>query len=160
MSRRNWKRVQPGNLRDALRLCKDYALERKNLSVERIADLMGITVDVLYKWLSNGRMPAQLIPSYEHICGIDFVTRWLAASAGRLLIDIPTGRDANAADMQLLQELLNTAVGQLLQFYSGKSQAQDTLAGIQNAMEGLAWHRSNVQKHLQPELELGGETHE
>ena len=41
MSRRNWKRVQPGNLRDALRLCKDFALERKNLSVERIADLTG-----------------------------------------------------------------------------------------------------------------------
>ena len=60
MSRRNWKRVTPNSLRDALRLCKDHALEKKNLSVERIADLMGITADVLYKWLSNGRMPAML----------------------------------------------------------------------------------------------------
>ena len=154
MSRRNWKRVTPNSLRDALRLCKDHALEKKNLSVERIADLMGITADVLYKWLSNGRMPAQLIPSYEHICGIDFVTRWLTASAGRLLISVPTGRKASATDMQALQEVLNTAVGQLLQFYAGKTEAPDTLAAIQQAMEGLAWHRGNVEKHLTPELDF------
>ena len=154
MSRRNWKRVTPNSLRDALRLCKDHALEKKNLSVERIADLMGITADLLYKWLSNGRMPAMLIPSYEHICGIDFVTRWLAASAGRLLISVPTGRKASATDMQTLQEVLNTAVGQLLQFYAGKTEAPDTLAAIQQAMEGLAWHRGNVEKHLTPELDF------
>lgn len=154
MSRRNWKRVRPNNLRDAMRLCKDHALERKNLSVERIADLMGITADLLYKWLANGRMPALLIPSYEHICGIDFVTRWQAAGAGYLLIDIPTGRKTNASDMQTLQELLNTAVGQLLQFYGGKTQADETLGAIQQAMEGLAWHKGNVQKHLEPELDF------
>ena len=50
---RNWKRIQPSSLRDALRLCKDHALEKKNYSVERIADLMGITADLLYKWLAN-----------------------------------------------------------------------------------------------------------
>lgn len=154
MSRRNWKRVTPNSLRDALRLCKDHALEKKNLSVERIADLMGITADLLYKWLSNGRLPAMLIPSYEHICGIDFVTRWLAASAGRLLISVPTGRNASATDMQALQEVLNTAVGQLLQFHAGKSEAHDTLAAIQQAMEGLAWHRGNVEKHLAPEFDF------
>ena len=154
MSRRNWKRVTPNSLRDALRLCKDHALEKKSLSVERIADLMGITADLLYKWLSNGRMPAMLIPSYEHICGIDFVTRWLAASAGRLLISVPAGRKASATDMQALQEVLNTAVGQLLQFYAGKTEAPDTLAAIQQAMEGLAWHRGNVEKHLTPELDF------
>ncbi|MGB3289607.1 MAG: iron ABC transporter permease [Burkholderiaceae bacterium] len=53
---RNWKRVYPSNIVDAFRLCKDYALERRRLSVERIAELMGVTSDVLYKWLSNGRM--------------------------------------------------------------------------------------------------------
>ena len=95
-----------------------------------------------------------MIRPYETACGIDYVTRWLAASSGRLLIDIPTGRKADAADMQALQELLNTAVGQLLQFYGGKAEAGDTLAAIQQAMEGLAWHRGNVQKHAQPELDF------
>jgi len=72
--------VQPTSLRDALRLCKDHALERSNYSVERIADLMDVSSDLLYKWLSTGKMPVSSVPAYEHICGISLVTRWLAAS--------------------------------------------------------------------------------
>lgn len=152
--RRNWKRVQPTSLRDALRLCKDYAADRKNYSVERIADLMDVSADLLYKWLSTGRMPASSIPAYEHICGINFATRWLAASAGFLVIATPTGRDATAADMQVLQELLHTAVGNLLKFYDQRADADTALAAIQQAMEGLAWHKGNVEKHDQPEFEF------
>ena len=61
--KRNWKRVRPTSLLHALELCVEYARDVHNLSVERIADLMGITADLLYKWLSNGRLPAMLIPS-------------------------------------------------------------------------------------------------
>ncbi len=154
MSSRIWKRIQPNSLRDAMRLCKDYAHEKKNYSVERIADLMGITADLLYKWLANGRMPAASIPLYEHVCGINFVTRWLAASTGHLMIAIPSGRNASAQDMQQLQEVINTAVGKLLQFYGGKAVADETLAAIQQGMEGLAWHKGNVEKHLQPEFQF------
>lgn len=154
MSGRNWKRVQPGNLRDALRLCKDHALEKKNYSVERIADLMAVTGDVLYKWLATGKMPANIIPNYELICGINLVTRWLAASTGHLMIAAPTGRNATAQDMQALQEVLHAAAGQLLQFYAGKVEADAVLAAIQSGMEGLAWHKGNVEKHLQPEFQF------
>lgn len=154
MLKRTWKRIQPNSLRDAMRLCKDYAHEKKNYSVERIADLMGITADLLYKWLANGRMPAASIPLYEHVCGINFVTRWLAASTGHLMIAIPTGRDSTAADMQVLQEVLNTAAGKLIQFYANKADAASTLAAIQQGMEGLAWHKGNVKKHLQPEFQF------
>ena len=155
MIRRNWKRIQPTSLRQALELCKDHARERRNLSVESIAERMGITDHwTLYKWMQNGRIPANMIRPYEIACGIDFVTRWVAASAGRLLIEVPTGRAATPTDIQALQELLNTAVGQLLQFHSGKSDAAAALAAIQQGMEGLAWHKGNVEKHLQPEFEF------
>lgn len=152
--RRNWKRAQPNSLRDALRLCKDHAQERKNYSVERIAELMDVTPDLLYKWLSNGRMPVSSVPAYEYICGINFVTRWNAASAGYLIIKAPVGNNASAADMHALQEALNAAAGQLLQFYSGKADADAVLAAIQCGMEGLAWHKGNVEKHAQPEFEF------
>lgn len=154
MIRRNWKRIQPTSLRDALRLCKDHALERKNYSVDRIADLMDVTPDALYKWLASGKMPASSIPAYEYICGINLVTRWLAASEGYLIIKSPTGRNASAEDMHALQEVLNAASGQLLQFYQGKATATDALAAIQQGMEGLAWHKVNVEKHLQPEFQF------
>lgn len=154
--RRDWKRTQPTSLVHALRLCKDHALEKKNLSVERIADLMGVTTDSLYKWLSNGRMPANLIPAYEHICQIGFVSRWLAVSDGKVVIDIPTGRAATALDVHQLQGTLNSAVGSILDFAAGKADADATLAAINAGLAGLAWHRANVEKHLQPELEFGG----
>lgn len=155
MTRRNWKRVFPTSLRDALRLCKDYAQERKNYSVERIADLMDVSPDVLYKWLSTGKMPASTVPLYEHICGINFATRWLATSfGGCLVIPMPTGRDASASDMQVLQEHLNTAVGSLIRFYARRASLDEVLGEIQRAMEGLAWHHGNVQQHQQPEFDF------
>ena len=157
MIRRNWKRIQPATLRDALRLCKDHALERKNYSVERIADLMDVSADLLYKWLSSGKMPASSVPAYEHICGINLVTRWLAVSSGHLMIAIPTGRNSSATDMHALQEVLNDAAGQLLQFYAGKAEAGSVLAAIQSGMEGLAWHKGNVEKHQQPEFQFSEE---
>ena len=154
MRGRNWKRVQPNSLRDALRLCKDHALEKKNYSVERIADLMGVTSDSLYKWLATAKMPLSALQNYEHICGINLASRWLAASEGCIVIQAPTGRNATATDMHALQEVLHTAAGQLLQFYNGKAEASAVLAAIQQGMEGLAWHKGNIEKHLQPEFEF------
>ncbi|MBK3440775.1 hypothetical protein [Pseudomonas lactis] len=157
MSRRRWKTIQPTALRHALELCKDFAKEIHNLSVERIAVEMGLPDHwALYKWLQTGRMPANLIRPYERACGCDYVTRWIAASAGRLTIEMPSGRKCAAEDMQALQELLTTAAGKLLAFYSKNSEADATLAAIQAAMEALAWHNGNVAQTQNPQLELGG----
>lgn len=155
MKKRNWKRLQPTSQRHAMQLCKDYARERHNLSVERIAERMGLQDHwIIYKWIENGRIPAILIPAYESVCGINFVTRWLAASSDHLLIPIPVGRKSSSTDIQALQEVLNTAAGALLQFQAGNTETTDVLAAIQNGMEGLAWHRENVRKHTEPELDF------
>ena len=158
--RRNWKNIQPSSLIHALRLCKDYAIERKRLSVERLADLMGVTHDSLYKWLSTGRMPTILIPAYEHACGIQFVTRWLAVSSGKLVIDMPTGKNTTAENIQALQLNINKSVTQLMQFYAGQAEAEETLASIQTALEDLAAHRANVLIHQAPELDFNGDDDE
>ncbi|MDO8933608.1 MAG: hypothetical protein Q7U97_14535 [Rhodocyclaceae bacterium] len=144
----------PASLIEAFRFCKDFAKEKRNLSVERIAELMGVTADALYKWLATGRMPANLIPAYEHICGIDFVSRHLAASSGRMVVDMPTGRLVHATDVQELQALLNDAVGAILAVAAGTSGIPEALADIEAGMGALAWHRSNIKKSGQPELEL------
>lgn len=155
MKRRNWNRIQPTSLRHAMQLCKDHARERHNLSVERIAERMGLTDHwIIYKWIESGRMPAILIPAYEAVCGINYVTRWLAVSADHLLVKIPTGKKAKPEDIQVVQEELNAAVGALIQFTAGRTTAEQTLESIQNALEQLAFHRENVKKHAQPELEF------
>lgn len=155
--KRNWKRVQPTSLRHALVLCKDYASDAHNLSVERIADLMGQSADLIYKWLGTGRMPASLIPTYELVCRANFVTRWLAASSGNLLVAMPKGRSGSAEDIQQLQGLLTAATGALLDFYKGEREVEPTLADIRNALESLAWHHANVTEHNTPQLDLGDE---
>ena len=138
-----------------MELCVDYARDVHNLSVQRIADAMGEeTHHNLYKYLSNGRMPLIKLRGFEQACGINFVSRWNTMSAGMLGIDIPTGRSANSDDVMALQETLNDAVGALLAFYSGKTPADDVLARITAGMEGLAFHRENVRKYDQPELDL------
>jgi hypothetical protein len=153
----NWKRLQPTSLLHALRLCKDYARARRQLSVERIADRMGVTHDALYKWLGSGRMPVNLVPAYEQTCGIDYVSRWLAMTAGKLVIDIPTGKCATPKDIHTLQDVLNTAVGSLIRFHGGQAEAPETLAALQTGLEALALHRGQVAKHAQPEFEFGGD---
>jgi hypothetical protein len=153
----NWKRVQPTSLSHAMELCIQFAKARHNRSIDLIADLMGLTNKwSIYKWIENGNLPARLIRPFEHACGCDFITRYLAHSAHRLLIDIPTGRKAKPIEIPELYQNFSDAVGVLAKFYEGNTEAEEAIARITGLMEGLAWHRSNVEKHLQPELEFGG----
>lgn len=156
MTRRNWKRVRPSSLIDALRLCKEYAQDRANLSVERIADRMGVTHDSLYKWLATGRLPSILIPSYEHATGAHFVSDWLTLSAGRLPIAMPSGRAGTTADMVALNTGFAEALQLLTDFYAdpAKADAAATVAAIGAHLEQVAWHHMNVAQSATPELEF------
>lgn len=156
MSRRNWKRYQPATLRDALKGCKDYAQERHNLSVERIAERMGLEDHwALYKWIANGRMPLVLLPAFQHACGIDLATRWLAASGHKLLVDMPTGRQATAADMVALNTGFAQALQLLTTFYTdGHQSPTETLDALRNHLEQVAYHQHNVAQYATPELDF------
>ncbi|MCL1162493.1 hypothetical protein L2728_11475 [Shewanella chilikensis] len=157
MAKRNWKKVTANSLRHAMELCLEHARERKNLSVDRVADLMGLPNKwTLYKWLENGRIPAVLIRPFEHACGITLITRYLTASSGQLVIDIPAGKRADASDINALQGSFSDAMGLLIKFYNGQAEADDTLGALTQLMSGIAWHRENVNKSLAPELELFG----
>lgn len=156
MSSRVWKRYQPGTLRDALKGCKDYAQERHNLSVERIAERMGLEDHwALYKWIANGRMPMVVVPAYQHACGIDLVTRWLAASGRKLLVDMPTGRKAVQTDMVELNTGFAKALQLLTNFYdTSGADTTDTLDNLRLHLEQVAYHHANVAKFSTPELEF------
>ena len=142
MRRRNWKRVNPTSLRHAMELCLEHGREKKNLSVDRVADLMGMASKyTLYKWLENGRMPAVMIRPFEHACGATFITQYIGTSAQKLLIDIPAGQPASQDDLLTLQSTLNDAVTLLAQFYKGNLESEEVMAGLTTAMGQLAGHR-------------------
>jgi hypothetical protein len=157
MTRRNWKGYQPATLRDALAGCKDFALQRHHLSVERIAERMGLEDHwALYKWIANGRMPLVNLHAYEHACGIDLVTRYLAATAGKLLVDIPRGKQAQPADMVELNSAFASALQLLTDFYQqgDKADPAATLEALRNHLEQVAYHQRNVAAYAAPELEF------
>jgi len=154
MSKRNWKQVRPNSLVHALRLCKEFAQERKHLSVERIADTMGVSHDSLYKWLGTGRIPACLVPAYELVCGCNFASTWLAAGSDRIVIGLPKGRSSSGVDLVELNASFAQALKLLSDFYVGKVDERDTQEALKAHLEQVAWHHHNVASHANPELEF------
>lgn len=155
MTRRNWKRFTATSLQEAVEACIEFARQNSNLSVERIADRMGLQSKwALYKWTESGSMPVRMVRAFEHACGADFVTRYLGASAHLLVIAMPNGRCAASADIHALQAACTDAVGALIEFTSGKRSPEETMSALTLAMEALAIERGHVERHHQPELPL------
>lgn len=156
MTRAPLKRQRANSLVHAMRLCKEYAQSKRHLSVERIADRMGATHDSLYKWLATGRMPAILIPAFELACGCHYVSEWLAASADRLVVDMPTGRKAEGTELLDMNSSCAAALQLLTAFYAAPQAAdtEATLAALRLHLEQVAYHHHNVAAYATPELEF------
>ncbi|MGB3749427.1 MAG: hypothetical protein WA961_14605 [Rhodanobacter sp.] len=155
MSARRWKVWRPISLQEAVEGCVDYAKDHgSRMSVERIADLVGESKWTIYKWIEKGSIPAMKIAGFEHACGCAYVTEYLAASARKLVIDMPTGRLPVGSDIHALQEVCTAAIGALLRFAEGKADAADTSNHLTAAMARLAHERAQVERHDQPELSL------
>lgn len=159
MARRNWKKERAISLRRGMELNVLHAREKLNRSVDRIADLMGMPSHfTLYKYLDSGRMPAVLIPAFENACGAHFVTQYLATSANRMLVEIPTGRRASHKELNEVSAYTNQVMGMLIDFYEGRSDQEEVEGALTTLIEDLAHQRGNVAKHQQPELLLGGDS--
>lgn len=157
MYRRNWKRLQPSSMGHAMRLLLEYAKEVHNLSVERVADRMGIKHWTLYKYADGGSLPSHLIRPLEHACECpyQYLTRYIAHSGHLMTIAIPTGRKAKAKNINALQSSCTTAIDALLRFAERHISADETLQALTATMEDLAWHRAEVERTDLPELDFG-----
>ncbi len=156
MARKNWKQLRAVSLQDAINLSIEYA-RAHNVSIEQIADIMQLSNKfTLYKWIESGRIPLSALRSFESACKCPYVyvTRYLASSINHLLIPIPNGRGVSDKDTNTLQAVLTDAVSALISFAAHKSDAQSTLAAINNGLEALAFQHGQVSKHAQPEFEF------
>ena len=78
----------------------------------------------------------------------------MAASNGRLLVQIATGRKLNHTDVAELHEHFAKALQLMTEFYAKPGDPAETLAALTTHMEHVAWHRQNVAQHANPQLEL------
>ena len=154
MSGRNWRTANPASFEDAMVLCLDYAQEKHRRNVQRVAALHVPSQNTIHGYLRGGSIPGRKLEAFQHACGCDFLTRYLAHSAGNLLIPIPTGKRVGVDDVHRLQGTLNDAVRALLGFAAGTLDADGVNAAMTSAMEALAWQRENAARNDQPELEL------
>ena len=151
----NWKRAKATSLQEAFWLVKEYGKAKRNLSVARIAELMGLDDEsLLYKWM-KGSMPVHKLHSFEYVCGANYVSVYLASSDNKLLIDMPTGKALKEVSVLEMQGAFNDAIGLLVKFATGNAETQETVAALTRSMSDLAYHRENVQKADAPELDFG-----
>lgn len=155
MTRRNWKKANPRTFGEAIEMCLDYAEQVHRRNADRVAEMAGEKSKwTVYGWAREENVPGRKILAFQHACGCDFITRYLAHSNDQLLVSIPSGRLPDGADVQKLQATLNAAVGSLLAFATGKADVDEVGHDLNLALESLAWHRENVHRAAQPELEL------
>lgn len=152
MTRASSKPV-PTSIRAALEQDKQAA-GRHRLNVERMAELQAVTPALLYKWLEQETMPVNRLAGWFHMTRSSALIRFLAAQAGGVFIQVPTGRHLEHEDVHALQKVLNDAVGALLAFTAGKTSQEECIGVLLAGMESLAWHRENVARSEQPELEF------
>lgn len=157
MGKTKWKSVRPRSLDEAMEFCTQYAAERRR-PLKVIADLMGVELKTLYRWLAETSMPLNRVRQFEEFCGAAFVSEYLCLAHGdKVVVSIPAGRKAEVTDLADVQASFSQAMVLLSHFYKGHEGLDETVAAINASLTQLAYQRANVQKVSAPELDFFGE---
>jgi hypothetical protein len=159
MSARNrrWKSVRPTSLSEAMELCVEFAAEVHRRPIKVLADLMGVELKTLYRWLAETSMPLNKIRQFETFCGCSFISDYLCVAHGnKVVISIPAGKKAGVEDIAEIQGNFAEAIALLSRFYQNGDALEATVSAITNTLTQLAYQRSNVMKASTPELALFG----
>lgn len=155
LRKKGWKSRTAQSLSDAMELCVEFAAEKNRRPVKVLADLMGVELKTLYRWLADTSMPINRIRQFETFCGASFISDYLCMAHGnKVVVDIPMGKKANVTDLAEVQVSFAQALTLLAQFYQHGEAVEDTVAALTETLTQLAYQRSNVLKVAQPELEL------
>jgi len=156
MRKRNWKSVRPTSLSEAMELCVEHAATIRR-PVKVLADLMGVESKTLYRWLADTSMPLNRIRQFETFCGIALISEYLCLAQGnRVVIAIATGKKASVPDIAQVQVNAAAAMALLARFYAEGVGTEETLEAMTRTLTEFAFHRHNVQKSGEPELDLFG----
>lgn len=143
------------SLNQAIRQLKQLGREKNNLSVERMADHLGESPDLLQKWCGTARLPINKVIGLESLCGHPFITEYLAHAQGYLLVRVPTGRKAEISDLNQLNVFTHQVLASIAECYAGASEPDETACQILQLMQEMAYQHHNVKKLEQPELSFG-----
>jgi len=159
MRTKKWKPVRPAHsIGHATELNLAHALRHHNRGIKAVAGLMGTKQDTLYKWLGEDRMPICSVAPFEHACGgAHYLTDFLSAQAGRLVVAMPTGRVSplNLAELQVFQ---GEVLALLMRCYERKADPRETADALATLLGEIAFQRESVLRMQAPELDLFAST--
>lgn len=154
--KRRWKSIRATSLDEAMELCVEFASEQRR-PAKVLADLMGVELKTLYRWLSETSMPLNRIRQFETFCGASFISEYLCMAHGdKVVVDIPTGKKADVTELATLQGNFSQAITLLSRFYQHGEDLDETVTALTETLSQLAFQRRNVLKVSQPELALFG----
>jgi hypothetical protein len=156
LNRKHGKRLAH-SFGEATQMCLDHSVKRHNRGSKRVADLIGVKLDTLYKWLSEDRMPMNMIGPFENACGVTYVTEYMCAQAHLLAVEMPTGRKLTQTDIMELQRSFSDAISLLIGFQQSSVESSQASCALTGLMGEIGWHRANVERHSQPDLPMFGE---
>jgi hypothetical protein len=158
MRNRRWKSIRPTSLTEAMELCIEFAAEHRR-PIKVLADLMGVEIKTLYRWLAETSMPLNRIRQFETFCGTSFVSEYLCLAQGdKVVVAISTGKKAGVTDIAEVQAGFAEAIALLARFYQTGDALEETVTALATTLSQLAYQRTNVLKSAEPELELFGIT--
>lgn len=156
MRNRQWKSARPSSVGEAMEFCIEFAAEKKRRPVKVLADLMGVEVKTLYRWLADTSMPLNRVRQFEDFCGVSYVSEYLCLAHGdKVVVAIPAGKKADVTDLAEIQAAFADSVALLARFYKTGAALDETVAALTTSLTQLAYQRSNVLKNHTPELDFG-----
>jgi predicted DNA-binding transcriptional regulator AlpA len=137
-----------------MELCIEFAATKRR-PIKVLADLMGVEVKTLYRWLSDTSMPLNRIRQFETFCGKSFVSEYLCMAQGdKVVVTIPSGKKAGVLELAQVQGAFADAMSKLVRFYESEGDVDETVSAITGTLVQLAYQRENVLKAGTPELDL------
>lgn len=154
MRKRTSKKLHATSLSEAFELCVERAAEHRR-PAKVLADLMGVELKTMYRWLAETSMPLNRVRQFEEFCGARYVSEYLCIADGqRVVIEIPTGRRPGVADLSNLQSAFADAAAVLCRYYAAGHEQSEAVTALTHAMTQAAYHRENVSKDRAPELQF------
>jgi hypothetical protein len=140
------------SLDEAIQMCADYAAEKLRRPPKVLADLMGVPLSTVYRWLADSSMPLNRLRQFEAFCGCGYISEYLCAASGKIVINVPIGRGASVTTLAEAQTNSAHAFALLAKFYEKRASAEETVEALSITLSDLAYQRQNVAKHAEPEL--------
>ncbi|MBK0413596.1 hypothetical protein JD974_04165 [Chromobacterium haemolyticum] len=134
---------------------QEEAASKIGLVPKRMSDLMGVELKTYYRWLADNSMPLNRVRQFETFCKASYISEYLCTAHGdKVVIAIPSGRAAKASDLGEMQANFGEVIMLLEQCYRDKTSVAETLALLGVVLSQAAYHRENIRKIGQPELDF------